>query len=427
MRMSRFALAALALPLLAGCSSLVDNQTMGPKPAAVVPSGGAMFSNYIALGTSISAGVQSGGLNDSTQKRAFPYLLAQAMGLQVSVNWYYPGFTMPGCPPPFTNPLTGARVAGGSASTCFLIYPPYIPSRQNYYNNLGVPSMRVGQALHILQLLVPATDTLQAAEFITGSRSPVDIVTEASPTFVTIELGGNDALHAATSGDTTLLTPLATFQAQYDTLATRVAATGAKVAVATVPNVGNIPYITKGYVFYCATGKCGTAAQPPFNSPLFTIDSTCAPSALAPAYGVGDKMAVALPATAHIVGALAASGPATLHCNAGTATAAGASVGPVVTVAAMATISARVTGFNTAIKAEATTHGWAVADLDAALSALVAADSIPVIPNLAGTGPLFGTFVSLDGFHPSNAGNKLIADLFVGAINAKYGTTLTPP
>ncbi len=69
MRFSRFALAALALPLLAGCSSLVDNQKMGPLGT---PSGGAMFANYIALGTSISAGVQSGGISDSTQSRAYP-------------------------------------------------------------------------------------------------------------------------------------------------------------------------------------------------------------------------------------------------------------------------------------------------------------------------------------------------------------------
>ncbi len=101
--------------------------------------------------------------------------------------------------------------------------------------------------------------------------------------------------------------------------------------------------------------------------------------------------------------------------------------GPVVTVAAMATIAARVTAFNAKISAVATAHSWALVNLDSALAVLVAADSIPPIPNLAGTGPLFGTFISLDGFHPSSASHKLIADLFVGAIDAKYGATLTPP
>jgi len=425
MRFSRIALAALALPLVAGCSSLVDNQKMGPLGT---PSGGATFASYVALGTSISAGVQSGGLSDSTQRRSFPNLLATAMGLSPNANWFYPGFSMPGCPPPFTNPLTGARVGGGHAGDCNLISPLSVPARQNYYNNLGVPSMRVGQALHISQLLVPATDTLQAAMFVTGGRNPVDLLAEANPTFVTIELGSNDALHAATSGDTTLLTPLAKFQAQYDTLATRVAATGAKVAVATITNVDNIPYLTKGHIFFCAkTGLCGAAAQPPFSSPLFTVDPSCAPSA---AGGIGDKMAVALPATATIAGTLAGGGAASLNCLAGTATVTTTStspVGPVVSVAAMATISKRVSDFNTAVVAEATTHGWAVANVDSLLTALIAAGSIPPIPNLATPTNLFGAYVSLDGFHPGSAGNKAIADVFVLAINSKYGTTLTPP
>jgi len=431
MRFSRFALAALALPLLAGCSSLVDNQKMGPLGT---PSGGAMFANYIALGTSISAGVQSGGISDSTQRAAYPYRLALAMGLAPNANWFYPGFTPPGCPAPYTNPLTGDRVGGGNdslgaATGCNLIYPPNIPARQSYYNNLGVPSMKVGQALNILSIPDPRTDVLPAAQFVTGGRSPVTILAEAKPTFVTVELGANDALHAATSGDTTEMTPLAVFQREYDSLATAVAATGAKVAVANVPNVSNIPYITRGHIFFCGhTGACGTAAQPPLNSPLFTVDASCAPSAVG---GVGDEMAVALPATAEIVGVLAGGGAASLNCGAATAsvtTQAGtAPVGPLVSVAAMAVISQRVTDFNTKIASVAAAHGWAVANLDSALSALVVAGQVPVIPNLATPSNLFGTYFSLDGFHPSSAAHKLIADLFVGAIDAKYGTSLTPP
>ncbi len=159
---------------------------------------------------------------------------------------------------------------GSTSTTCGLIDPNNVPPRQNYYNNLGVPSMKVGQALHISELLVPATDSLLAAQFITGSRSPVDILDEAKPTFVTVELGANDALHAATTGDTTLLTPLAHFQAPVRFPGdARSSATGAKVAVANVPNVGNIPFLTRGVVFFCLkTGACpGIPATPPFNSP----------------------------------------------------------------------------------------------------------------------------------------------------------------
>ncbi|MGA2383607.1 MAG: hypothetical protein ABSG61_09250 [Gemmatimonadales bacterium] len=418
----KLAIAALTLPLLAACKDLVSNETLGP---AAVPSGGAMFATYVALGTSISAGVQSGGINDSTQKQAFPYRLATAMGLTPGVNWFYPSFPFPGCTPPFSNILTKTYV-GGTASTCTLLNPAYA---RPYQNNLGIPSLKVGQALNILSLLVPATDTLKAASFVTGGRNPVAVMAAAQPTFVTVELGANDALHAATSGDTTQLTSLAVFQRQYDSLAAAVAATGANVALANVPNVSNIPYITRGYIFFCAhSGACGSAAAAPFSSTLFTVDLSCLPSSSG---GVGDKMAVALPATATIAQVLAGGGAASLNCGAGTATvttAAGtAPVGPIVTVAAMATITQRVIDINTKIASVATTHGWALANLDSVLSVLVAAGQIPPIPNLATPSNLFGTYVSLDGFHPSGAGSKLIADAFVAAINKKYGSALTPP
>ena len=425
MRISRIVAAALALPLLAGCEK---SETLGP---VTTPSGGAMFSRYIALGTSISAGVQSGGINDSTQKRAFPVLLAQAMGLTVGTNFFYPSFNMPGCPPPYTNPLTGARVTPtgfptSTGSTCYVLNPAYA-SPLGFENNLGVPTMRVGQALDIRSLLVPKTDTLLAAMFVTGGRNPVDIITAAKPTFVTVELGANDALHAATSGDTTQLTTAAVFQRQYDSLAAALAATGANVALINVPNVTNIPYITRGQVFFCLkTGACpGVPATLPFSLATFTVDASCAPSP-----GVGDSMAVALPGTAAIAQALAGGGAANLNCGAGTATITTTStvpVGPVVTKTAYRAIAQRVVAFNATIAAEATSHGWAVANVDSTLKALVAAGQIPPIPNLSTPANLFGTYISLDGFHPATAGQKAIADLVAAAINTTYGTTLPLP
>jgi lysophospholipase L1-like esterase len=427
MRLSRIALAALGLPLLAGCYS---NETLGLRTS---PSGGALFRNYIAIGTSISAGVQSGGINDSTQKRAFPVLLAQAMGLTVGGNWFYPSLTMPGCPPPFTNPLTGARVtpAGYPTSTgtsCYVMNPAYA-SANGYENNLGVPFMRLGQALNIRSVPFPATDTLQLANFITGARSPVDILLQAQPTFVTVELGANDVLHAANSGDSTLLTPLATFQRQYDSLAAGLATTGAKVALVNVPNVSNIPYLTRGHIFFCLkTGACpGVPATLPFSLATFTVDPSCAPTA---AGGVGDKMAVALPATATIAGTLSGGGAASLNCGAGTATVtttATAPVGPIVSVATLAAVTQRVVDYNTKISSVATAHSWALVNLDSAMAVLVAGGQIPPIPALATPTNLFGTYISLDGEHPTAAGSKLIADLCALSINAKFGTVLPLP
>src|SRR5215217_9510805 len=83
--------------------------TLGPK--VVDP----IFRNYVAIGNSITAGYQSGGINDSTQRQSYAVLLARAMGTRFA----YPSLAMPGCAPPLTNLLTQTRVtlAGSSAST----------------------------------------------------------------------------------------------------------------------------------------------------------------------------------------------------------------------------------------------------------------------------------------------------------------------
>jgi len=425
MTFRRLAIAALAVPFLAGCAS---NETLGTKPT---PAGGATFARYVALGTSISAGLQSGGLNDSTQKQAFPYLLAQAMGLTVGANWDYPSFTMPGCPPPYTNPLTGARVtpAGYPASTgssCYVRSPAHTGP---FSGDLGLPSIRVAQVLNILDLSYPATDTLLAAMFITGSRNPLDVLMAERPTFVTFELGANDVLGAATHGSAALLTPLATFESTWSTIADSVVATGAKVAVANVPNVTVIPHFSAGVVFFCLkTGAagCPVPATVPYSLATFTVDPSCAPAA---AGGVGDQMLVAFNATATITGALAGGGAASLNCGAGTATYTDGTgthpTGAVLTAAATTAIATEVVAIDSFIHLQAIARGWAYVDLNGLLAANAAL--IPKFPNFSTPATLFGALFSLDGVHPNAAGHKAIADAFVAAVNAKYGSTLVAP
>jgi lysophospholipase L1-like esterase len=426
MRLSRIALAALGLPLLAGCYS---NETLGLRTS---PSGGALFRNYIAVGTSIGAGVQSGGINDSTQKRAYPALLAQSMGLTLGGNWFYPSLTMPGCPPPYTNPLTGARVSGGTATTCLVVNPLY-DSPAGYENNLSVPSLRAAQVLNIRDLTFPRTDTLLAAQFITGSRNPIDIVLAARPTFVTLEIGANDVLGAATRGDSTLLTPVAAFQAQFTAIADSIDLTGAKVAVSNIPNVTVIPHFSAGVILYCLKNGGATCPSPlppataPYNSANFIVDASCAVSAVG---GVGDSMLVTFPAIAQITGTLAAGGAATLNCGAGTATvnqgAGFVPAGAVLTKATTKAIVVRVLTLDAFIAAQATTRGWALVDFNGLLAANQAL--IPPFPLFA-AGPTvsFGPLFSLDGVHPTSAGSKAIADGFAVAINTKFGTVLPLP
>ena len=417
MTLRRLAIAALVVPLIAGCSSMLDNETIGSRSA---PAGGAMFTSYVALGTSIGAGIQSGGINDSTQKEAYTYLLATSMGLTPGVDWFYPSLTNPGCPSPYTNILTSTRL---SALPCAYRAPGSIAP---FVNNTSVPSIRLAQLETITRLDFGATDTLGLAQFIVGSMNPIDMAERAHPTFITLEIGANDVLGAATRGTDLLLTRLDSFQVQFTRLADRIDATGAHVAVSNIPNVTRIPHFSMGAIYYCLkNGGCPAPLPPatvPFSLPTFTVDASCAP--VSPA--VGTTTLVPFSTLGRILGALTAGAPASLNCGTGAATATGSTAAqlPIISAAELSVIATRVADLNTFIAAQATQRGWALVDFDAALGAQAAAGNIPGFPNLATPSTLMGPVFSQDGIHPNAAGHVIIANAFKAAINAKFGTSL---
>ncbi len=417
------ALLVAALPLIASCS--LDNQTIG-SPAT--PSGGSDFRTYAAIGTNIGAGIQSGGINDSTQREAYTTQLAVAMGLTPNVNWFYPSFAGNGCPAPLTNALTGARV-GGTSPACAFRTPSTVRALEN---NVSIPSLRAAQALNLTNLDFPATDSLKLAQFITGSRNPIDVVEALGPTFITVEVGANDVLGAATRGDITLLTPSASFATTMDALAARLDGTGAKVAIANVPNVTSIPHFTRASILWCLkTGACpGVPATVPFSLGSFSIDNSCAPAAAVPG-AIGDTYLLTFSTLGGVVGTLSAGRFASVNCAtdqvllapAATPTVPSVPAGATITPAELTAINAAVAAFNTKIAAIATAHGYALVDFAALLAAQAA--NIPPIPSFGTPTKLFGTLFSQDGIHPAKAGQKIIANGFIAAINAKFGTTLT--
>lgn len=413
----RVLVAALVAPFLTSCwGDLVTNETIG-SPA--VPSGGAMFQRYVALGTSIGTGIQSAGINDSTQRQSFVLLLARAMGHTLGTTFRYPSFTNPGCPPPFTNPLTGARVTppGFPTSTSMSCYVRAAGSVASAVNNLSIPSLRAMQVLNVGDLSFPATDTLKLAQFITGGRNPADVMDQIRPTFVTLEVGANDVLGAATRGDSTLLTDTAGFRTTFDAIAGRIAATGARAAVSNVPDVAVIPNLSAGRWYYILKF---VAPTPPFNSPLFTVNPSCAPGPLA----IGDSTLFPFSTTGGILKVLSGGRAATVNCALGTADTVGTAL-PVLSAAERKAVRQRVNELNAIIAQEVASRGWALVDLNGELLLQLGRGQIPAFPSLSTpTTTLFGPLFSLDGVHPNAAGHKLIARAFAAAINATYATSL---
>ncbi len=153
--------------LVAACQNDVVNST-GVPPYT----GGAMFQRYVAMGNSITAGFQSGGISDTLQRRSYAVLVAGAMR---GDRFYYPSLALPGCPPPYTNVFIQTRVAGPPCAYRNPALPPYI-------SNVAVPG---AEALDLLQNGPGAgTNSNALTQLFLGGRTQIQAMVAAQPTFV---------------------------------------------------------------------------------------------------------------------------------------------------------------------------------------------------------------------------------------------------
>ncbi|HWA57641.1 MAG TPA: SGNH/GDSL hydrolase family protein [Gemmatimonadales bacterium] len=417
----------LALPLFAGCYS---DDSLNPPAAPPVPSGGAVFQRFVSMGNSITAGFQSGGINDSTQQRAFPVLVAQAAGAEFNI----PHLNMPGCPSPYTNNVTRTHVGGIPDATYRSICFGRV-SNSGDINNVAVPGAGVLDMFS--NFATPVSIYEQLSAFFLGGRTEIQAMQQRRPTLVSLEIGPNDVLGAlisdANPGDPAEVTSAATFDAAYTELADSLAATGASVVVFTVPDVTVIPFASKGATYWCLrTGACpGVPQQLP---PALTVANNCAPAAAVPG-AKGDSTLIPWTKGLPRIAAAAQGAPQTIDCSVDSV---------VVTQSEYANMRNAVVAFNATVQAQAAAHNWAVVDLNAILQGALANGTIPSFPDIsrATTGgavtfqgftpqgarldPSLSLF-SLDGFHPSTLAHRTLADALAGAINAKYGTTLPIP
>src|SRR5438034_9940430 len=149
-------------------------------PGVPAYQGGEMFVRYVSLGNSLTAGFESGGINDSTQREAYPVLVAGAMR---GDPFYYPSLTMPGCPPPYANIFTGTRVGAG---ICYLRSPAIPP----YLSNVAVPGAGVLDPLE--NGPAPGTSSNPLTLLFLGGRTQLGAMMDARPTFVSVWIGNND-------------------------------------------------------------------------------------------------------------------------------------------------------------------------------------------------------------------------------------------
>ncbi len=401
----------LALPLLAGC---YDND---PLNAPDLSTSNGLMARYVSMGNSITAGYQSAGINDSTQQRSYAVLFAS----RANAPFFVPSLQGRGCAPPLTNNVTGARVGGGTASTCDL----RANERLFYVSNVAVPG---ATSFSPNDNMIAFANSNALTTFILGGRTQVQAMQDADPTFVTAWIGNNDVLGSLTSsanpGNPALITPLPVFEANYTGMLDSIEATGAAATLISVADVSVIPYASRTAIYYCLTNVDAVRCQAPLPTTpdpnlaglhalgLWNVDVNCA----APA-----GLATLIPWTKALPMLAAAAGgtPQTMDCSIDAM---------VITPTELTGLQDAVAGFNAFISSEAAARGMAYLDVNPPLLALVGTGAIPAIPNLApalaGQPVTFGPYFTLDGVHPSTLAHQLVADSLVSKVNSFFGTSI---
>lgn len=369
----------------------------------------ALFARYVALGNSITAGFQSAGINDSTQREAYPVLLAERAGVPFGV----PSLAMPGCAPPLLEPLAGERVGGGDAGTCALRETP----GPRLVQNLAVPGALIADVLD--NVAGPGANPLTT--LILGGRTQAEAMVAANPTLVSVWIGNNDALAAGLAANPDLLTPLDGFRASLSDLAGAIDESTAETAIligAVNPVV--VPALQPGAYFW-ALGQTDGLPKP--------VGDTCAPRT---AQGEPNPLA------ANLVSFFAFAGPepSTIECS---------DDAPfVLTPDEQQRIAERTAAFNAAIAETADANGWLYVNPNALLQPFLSdPNAIRKCQGLADAGTpaefqravaetcpnpdapnFFGSLISLDGVHPSAAAHEIVANALAEALNDELGLSL---
>jgi len=408
------ALAAVAITIAAVACTKDSVDVLSP-PAAANP----IFQRYVALGNSITAGYQSSGISDSTQKESYARLLAE----QMHTSYVYPQLVNPGCPPPIANFQTRIRTSGDTISnSCRLRNAATTLLVQN---NVAVPGATSFD---------PTAPTTKASNILTqlflGGKTQVQRALDAQPTFVSVWIGNNDVLDAAakgvtvyqnatdagsvavktalsTQGITDTLTFVANYKKMIDQLLVQPNLKGILIGVV---DVTQIPFI---FSVDSLIGEPATKAY--FDAAVghaTTITADCAGSGALVTLGM--------------IQFLKGNPTAPISCTKGVVPTAPA-IGDffILDAADQALFHKVITRYNGYIKAKADSIGFAYLDPNPLLAGLRGAPGgIPLVPVLSSPTATFGPYISLDGIHPSGKAHRAIAGALVLAINAKYGTSL---
>ena len=455
-----------------------------PMPPIEYTSGTANFSNFVAVGNSLTAGLSDAALFIDGQTASLPNMLAENFALAGGGNFIIPfmadnlgGATLGGMPilgnrlfldfssgDPAPTPVAGM----GTTEISNIISGPFnnmgIPGAKSYH--LGAPGygnvagVAMGTANPYFARMASAPDATVIGDAATQN-----------PSFFSLWIGNNDVLGYATAGGagvdqtgnpdpttygSTDITDPTAFAGILDGLLQVLTANGSDGVIANIPDVNTIPFFTtvphNPVPLDAATADLLNSAYAVYNGTLqqlvglFITAEEAARRTIT--FAEGDTNAVVL--IDENLTDLTGIDPALINMRQATAndllvftsqTFIGTLANPndptsingvaipladqwVLTPEEQDAVATATTSYNQTIAALAAQYDLALVDAKAYLDGVVANGVMlsdgSVVTDTYATGGGF----SLDGVHPSPRGYALLANLFIEAINEKYGSNL---
>jgi hypothetical protein len=358
---------------------------------------------YVALGTSISMGWASNGVYYGSQLTSWPALLAFGTVTPMTL----PLIQSPGCISPLISPLgAGKRLSGESAAgstTC-----------ANNVFGVSLPTRNLGLASAIAIDVLQSTPEAVASSYpwfrrvLPPNTTAIAAAVAQQPTFVSVELGGNEVLKA-TSGLFALgvtVVPFPFFAGPYSAILDAVGTTHAKaVLVGLIEDARHIPALRRGDEIWSNRGE--------FAALHVTVSNDCD--------GSPNYINVSIKSLN-----LAFAGAAAAAQNQPNPVFSCADIPGtpdlVMTPADIDASNALMGQMSAFVQQQATARGYAYFPLGALFDRPDIKGSAPysVVMQLTSSSP-YGPYTSLDGVHPNAVGQAVLAFAAAKAINAKYG------
>jgi hypothetical protein len=415
----------LLVPLaafFAACADSPVSPTRIPveRPALQESEGRGVFQRYVAIGTSISMGTIADGVFFQSQLSSWPAQLARLGDREIT----QPYIQSPGCRSPFAAPLAGGvRLSGESilADPATLSCAPLVPGITLPTQNVALNGARARDVLFTTpDNILDLGNRGVYSRVLPPGMTQLDAMEAQNPKLVSVELGANEILNAKSGVVIVGAPPLpienpATFAAQYHLILDRIEAVRVKhvLLVGLPTNLFADPAFRTGAEIAANTalmlGAFNVAVQPDCG----TTNATNM---------IFVTVRIPLAAQAGLAARAANQPPVPFTCaGAGPTT-----VDYVLTPSEQTALLAISTQMNAAMQAEAQARGFAYMTLDALYTAPGARPPLNVVA-LVTTAQPFGPLLSLDGLHPSAAGQTLIALAAAQALNAKYDLGIPTP